>query len=59
MPKDKIRKNKLTGKEFTVKPQTMFSDYKKQKQVPVVMYADFECIQNLFMLLPTKQKDTI
>ena len=31
MPKDKLCKNKSTGKEFYVKPKTMFTDYKKQK----------------------------
>ena len=43
MAKDKIVKDKISGKEINIKPQTMFSDYKKQKEVPVVMYADFEC----------------
>lgn len=56
MPKDKLRKNKVTGKEFYVNPQTMFSDHKKQKQVPVVMYADFECNLEPFHASPDKTK---
>ena len=34
----------------------MFSDYKKQKQVPVVMYADFECNLEPFTASPDKTK---
>jgi hypothetical protein len=42
MPKDTIAINKKTGKEFTIKSTTKFNDYKKQKRLPVVIYADFE-----------------
>jgi hypothetical protein len=56
MPKDKIVKDKISGKEINIKPQTMFSDYKKQKQVPVVMYADFECNLEPFHASPDKTK---
>ena len=56
MPKDKILQDKVTGKEISIKSQTMFSDYKKQKQVPVVMYADFGCNLEPFHAYPDKTK---
>lgn len=41
MPEEKTMK-KEDGTEYKIKPQTYFKDYKKQKKLPVVMYADFE-----------------
>jgi hypothetical protein len=44
--KDKVTKEVLKdqdGKDVEFAPVTKFKDFKKQKQLPVVMYADFEC----------------
>ena len=43
MPKDKEIIDKDTGRKYTVEPKTFYNNYKKQKKLPVVIYADFEC----------------
>ena len=43
MPKTKIEIDKVTGKKTFVEPKTFYNNYKKQKKLPVVIYADFEC----------------
>jgi hypothetical protein len=43
MPKDKEIIDKNTGKKTIVEPKTFYNNYKKQKKLPVVIYADFEC----------------
>ena len=43
MPKDKEIIDKETGRKYTVEPKTFYNNYKKQKKLPVVIYADFEC----------------
>jgi hypothetical protein len=43
MPKDKEIIDKDTGRKTIIEPKTFYNNYKKQKKLPVVIYADFEC----------------
>jgi hypothetical protein len=43
MPKSKEITDSNTGLKYTVEPKTFYNNYKKQKKLPVVIYADFEC----------------
>ena len=42
MPKAREQVDK-TGRTYTVEPRTYYNNYKRQKKLPVVIYADFEC----------------
>jgi hypothetical protein len=54
MPADKVLVNKKTGEETIKKSQTSFNDFKKQKKVPVILYADFETCLVPFVSNPDK-----